>query len=82
MRPLKDAQAEVLGVLSPLPAARVAIGEAQGLVPAGPTVHVTRPVPHEIVPEPPPRKPSAPDSGVDPDCNAEVRRLAHRLLAT
>jgi molybdopterin molybdotransferase len=45
MRPLKDAQAEVLGVLSPLPAARVAIGEAQGLVPATPVI-----APHPVPP--------------------------------
>jgi molybdopterin molybdotransferase len=44
MRPLKDAQAEVLGVLSPLPAAQVAIGEAQGLVPATPVI-ASHPVP-------------------------------------
>jgi LCP family protein required for cell wall assembly len=39
------------------------------------TVHVARPVPHEIIPEPPPRKPSAPDSGLDPAWLAEVSTI-------
>jgi molybdenum cofactor synthesis domain-containing protein len=38
MRPLNVAQAEVLGALSPLPAALVAIVDALGLVPATPVV--------------------------------------------
>jgi molybdopterin molybdotransferase len=45
MRPLKVAQAEVLGALSSLPAALVAIGDALGLVPATPVV-----APHPVPP--------------------------------
>jgi molybdopterin molybdotransferase len=44
MRPLKDAQAEVLGALTTLPAALVAIADALGLVPATPVV-AAHPVP-------------------------------------
>jgi molybdopterin molybdotransferase len=45
MRPLNDAQAEVLGALTTLPAALVSIGEALGLVPATPVV-----APHPVPP--------------------------------
>jgi molybdenum cofactor synthesis domain-containing protein len=45
MRPLNVAQAEVLGALSSLPAALVAIGDALGLVPATPVV-----APHPVPP--------------------------------
>ncbi|MEX0667317.1 MAG: molybdopterin molybdotransferase MoeA, partial [Acidimicrobiia bacterium] len=45
MRPLTVAQAEVLGALSTLPAALVAIGDALGLVPATPVV-----APHAVPP--------------------------------
>ena len=45
MRPLNAAQAEVLGALSTLPAALVAIGDALGLVPATPVV-----APHPVPP--------------------------------
>lgn len=45
MRPLNVAQAEVLGALSTLPAALVAIGDALGLVPAAPVV-----APHPVPP--------------------------------
>ena len=45
MRPLKVAQAEVLGALSSLPPALVAIGDALGLVPATPVV-----APHPVPP--------------------------------
>ena len=45
MRPLNVAQAEVLGALSALPAALVAIGDALGLVPATPVV-----APHPVPP--------------------------------
>jgi molybdenum cofactor synthesis domain-containing protein len=45
MRPLNVAQAEVLGALSSLPAALVAIGDALGLVPATPVV-----APHQVPP--------------------------------
>ena len=38
MRPLAAAQAEVLGALSPLPAAVVGLGDALGLVPAAPVL--------------------------------------------
>ena len=45
MRPLKAAQAEVLGALSTLPAALVPLGDALGLVPATPVV-----APHSVPP--------------------------------
>ncbi|MEX0667140.1 MAG: molybdopterin molybdenumtransferase MoeA, partial [Acidimicrobiia bacterium] len=45
MRPLKVAQAEVLGALSSLSPALVAIGDALGLVPATPVV-----APHPVPP--------------------------------
>ena len=45
MRPLKVAQAEVLGALSTLPAALVSIGDALGLVPATPIL-----APHPVPP--------------------------------
>ncbi|HKY46351.1 MAG TPA: gephyrin-like molybdotransferase Glp [Acidimicrobiia bacterium] len=45
MRPLNVAQGEVLGALSSLPAALVALGDALGLVPASPVV-----APHPVPP--------------------------------
>jgi LCP family protein required for cell wall assembly len=41
------------------------------------TVHVTPSIPHEVIPEPPRRKPTRPDSGVDP---AELSEVSTILL--